>query len=100
MVKGKMVVVVLLVVGLLFACSEVEFGGNGSGNVHASLPSGFELVSEDEISKMSTLRKLKEVETGCYYIFGRTWNGGGSSVSGSIEQMFIEKDGVTVPYCD
>ena len=93
--KRKWLAIGLFVFASLFGCSQLD-----NGSVSASLPSGFELISEDKLSVWGDVAKVKEIETGCYYILGRATNSTVSSVSGFMEQMFIEKDGVSVPYCD
>lgn len=93
--KRKLLTTGLLVFVFLFGCSQP-----GKGSVSASLPSGFELVSQDKISVWGEVAKVKEIETGCYYILGRATNASLGAVSSFMEQMYIEKDGVSVPYCD
>lgn len=89
--KNKLLLVCLGMVAL-FGCSQVT-----NVDVSAQLPSGFEFKTVDEIN-FGEVYKGKDKETGCYFIFGTSRNN--SSTTISMEQIFIEKNGVSVPYCD
>lgn len=91
MKKQKLVLTGLVGFAFLFGCNQVE----PTNEVKASLPNGFELITEDEYDDIyQNVYTLKNIATGCHYtLTDRSHNGG-------IIQMFIEKDGVSVPYCD
>lgn len=84
--KNKFRVIVLGVV-LLVGCDSNE-------KVEADIPEGFIVVSETDMEAGNYLYEIKHVETGCHY----TVHDGNKS--GSIEQMFVEKNSVSVPHCD
>lgn len=90
--KVKLILKVFLVLMILIGC-----GQTSNTDVSASLPNGFELVSKDKVN-LGDVFKVKDIDTGCYYIFGVSDRDQRTTVS--IEQMTIEKDGVRVPYCD
>jgi uncharacterized secreted protein with C-terminal beta-propeller domain len=47
-----------------------------------------------EVSEDGMFTEYKHKETGCHYIYMN------SSQSENLVQMFIEENGVSVPYCD
>lgn len=67
-----------------------------SSGAEANLPDEFEEISEDKISG-GYIHQLRHVKTGCYYVSTYTGNSSGGL---EIQQMFVEKNGVSVPYCD
>jgi hypothetical protein len=75
--------IILALILLLTAC--------GARVVEADLPNGFILVEKNSIDNY-TIRTIQHEKTGCYYVLT---TGSGTSV----EQMFVEKNGVSVPYC-
>lgn len=92
--KRKLVLTGLLGFTFLLGCSQVD---DGVSNVSASnnLPKGFTVVTEDEsIRGYQSVYTLKNEFTNCFYVLTEGWE------STSMIQMFIEKDGVSVPYCD
>lgn len=60
----------------------------------AGLPEGFDKVTVDKKNIAEYAEVLRHKETRCYYVV----------VSGTqavaVEQMFVEKNGVSVPYCE
>jgi hypothetical protein len=72
----------------LIACSN-------SQTTNAKVPEGFEEVSSDKIS-WSYLTVVKHKETGCYYILTESTGDDGVHLT----QMFINKFGHSVPYCE
>ncbi|MBM7598165.1 hypothetical protein JOC34_000522 [Virgibacillus halotolerans] len=90
--KNRLLFTTILILIFLIGCGQI-----GSTKVSAGLPSGFELVSEDEINQ-GDVYKARETATGCYYIFGTSGSDYRTTVS--IEQMTIEKDGARIPYCE
>lgn len=79
----------LLVTVSLIACT-----GESAG---AKLPDGFELLTENRI-RFTDVYITKEKSTGCLYIISVAANS--SSGGNSVTQMLIEKNGVSVPYCE
>lgn len=75
---------------ILTACGGVE-----DTESESITPSNFEIVSHDVIddNDKTDLFTVRHKETGCLYIVTDGYKSGG------ITQMFIEEDGVTVPYC-
>ena len=62
--------------------------------VEAGLPEGFNIVSVDKDNINGYSEILKHKETGCHYVVIH------ATQAVSVEQMFVEKNGVSVPYCD
>lgn len=89
--KRKLLLVGMLGFTILFGCSQA------SNEVSASLPNSFNPTSKDIIDSVNVF-KIQDKDTGCYYLFGTTDYG--TSHTPSATQMFIEKNGVTVPYCE
>lgn len=81
---------VLLVVSVsLISCGETSVENN--------MPSGYEIASSFKVGDDSSVYALKHIETNCYYAFSdRAGYSGGTSIT----QMFIERDGSSVPYCE
>lgn len=76
-------------------------GGCGAGeenSAQASLPSDYTIISETDIYKGEIFETvLKHNRTDCYYsVTVDKYNWEGSAPT----QMFVEKNGVSVPYCD
>lgn len=92
MKKQKLVLTGLVGFAFLFGCSQVD-----EGKVEASLPNGYVMVSENEFDK-GNIYTLKHIQTGCHYTY--TTSIYRNAFAPNVEQMFIEKDGVSVPYCD
>lgn len=96
--KRKVALTSLLGFTLLFGCSQVEgerdlhVGGN-KVSAEEFLPEAFIEVQKSDVGGHGTI-KFKDVDTGCYYIRTRDVQ------AVAMVQMFIEKDGVSVPYCD
>lgn len=92
--KRKVVLASLLGFTLLFGCSQVEEEKElhvSSNKVSAEevISDNFEIISESEEGAFTY--ELIHTPTQCHYV--QTHKGG-------LTQMFIEKDGVSVPYCD
>jgi hypothetical protein len=86
----KRIVFAVLLATLLVGCSSAE----GASGEKDGLPNGFTFVENSKLhGDYITVSKNKI--TGCYYIFV---NGGYESSVGGI-QMFVEKNGKSVPYC-
>lgn len=88
--KKKFVLTGFLGFAFLFGCNQID-----NGEVSASLPTGFTITTEEdnEINR-HTVTVMHHNDTGCNYIIID------GNYSGGITQMFVEKDGVSVPYCD
>lgn len=65
--------------------------GCGDQAAEAGKEKAFKLISKDDDSE---LLEYQHVETGCHYL---KYSG---HRKGNITQMFIEKNGVSVPYCE
>lgn len=89
--KRKIVIAGMLGFTALFGCSQ------DSEKVEAGLPEGFDLISKDEIDK-GNIYVLRNKSTGCYYTY--TTSVYSDTFAPNVEIMFIEKNGVTVPYCE
>lgn len=85
--KKRLILVGIIGFGVLFGCSQV------TQDVSAIGVNQFELVSTDN-HKGDTLYTYKHKQTGCYYLTNK------NGYSGGMVQMFIEKDGESIPYCD
>jgi hypothetical protein len=83
--KKLISIVSILLLLSLVACSE--------NSTNAKLPNGYIEVSEDELTG-GTLTVVKHKETGCYYTLFDGFK------AGAFTQMFVEKNGQTVPYCE
>ena len=90
--RKRILIIGLSMIALIGGCSDT-----GEVSADTGLPSGFDVVSEDKV-RHGRVYKAKEVATGCYFVLGTSSNNGSTTVS--LEQMYIEKRGVTVPYCD
>lgn len=92
--KRKMLLVGMVGFTGLFGCSQVT----KIDNVEASVPSGYEIVEiAQEYSKKGwspEVIEIKHKKTGCHYLYIANGHNGG------FQQMFIEKNGVSVPYCE
>jgi len=91
--KKKLVLAGFIGFTFLFGCSQI---GN-EDKVKAYLPNTFNQVSKDEFNDME-IYKVKEEVNGCYYVIAIPSYG--TSYTPSVTQMMVEKDGVTVPYCE
>ena len=89
--KKKLTLVGFIGFGVLFGCSQVN------QEVEASLPVNFKVEAEDTVG-WGEVYKAKDMDTGCYYIFGVSRSNSATTVS--TTQMMIEKGGVSVPYCE
>ena len=87
--------VVLILTGVLLAGCSTEETGDNLSDKKGTLPSGFTFVNKDGLHG-DHITVAKHNETGCYYTF---LNGGYDTTVGAT-QMFVEKDGVSVPYCE
>ena len=85
--KRKLAVLGLLGFAALFGCSQVD------NTVSAGKEGEFEVVSKESFD-YNYFTKIKHKETGCYYLYVT------SSQKAGLTQMFIEKDGASVPYCE
>lgn len=74
----------------LIACSDTS--------VEANVPDSFEVISKDEIGR-AYVYQIKHKVTGCHYMLSDTFFKGVESAQVTT-QMFIEKNGVSVPYCE
>lgn len=88
MKKKKLMLTGLVGFAFLFGCNQID-----NGEVKAGLPESFKVVAETEVGG-DTYYEVKHVVNGCHYVFVNGYQ------AVSITQMFIEKDGVSVPYCD
>lgn len=83
--------------GFLFLAVSMSLVACGETSVDAGVPSGYEEVTKDKITDYTSVRTIKNIQTNCFYSFAvRVGNGGGVS----IVQMFVEENGVSVPYCE
>jgi len=73
----------------LFACGETE----EEVVPKEEFSSSFEILSEDKLY-LTTIEKIKDKETGCYYLSST------GTKKAALTQMFVEKDGASVPYCE
>lgn len=89
--KRKLIILGMLGFTVLFGCNQ-----SNEGNVSASNNGEMNVVSVDEVYRGEAVI-LKHKSTGCYYTYVR---GSGSTTSNAPTQMMIEKNGVTVPYCE
>lgn len=89
--KRKLVLTGFVGFAFLFGCSQVD-----DGVVQAGEDGIFDYIGKSDIDKLSRVREVKHKVTGCHYLI--TNNDG--DYARTMEQMFIEKDGVSVPYCD
>lgn len=84
--------VTLILAGVLLAgCSVVK----AETPKKSTLPEGFTFMNKDGLHG-DHITVAKHNETGCYYTFV---NGGYDTTVGVV-QMFVEKEGVSVPYCE
>ena len=81
--KIKLFFLALSTVLLLSACSDSE-------PVSEGVPAGFQIVSKQKIG-VYRIKELRHIKTGNHYI---VTSGSGTALT----PMFIEKNGVTVPY--
>lgn len=86
--KNKLVLVGFMGFAVLFGCSQV------SQDISAEGESKMKVISSDEVHRGYAV-VLKHKDTGCYYTYV---SGGSSSTSSAPTQMFIEKDGKSIPY--
>ena len=92
MKKQKLVLTGLVGFAFLFGCNQVDT----MNEVSAGEEGIFEYIGKSDTSKLSRVKEVKHKNTGCHYLI--TNNDG--DYARAMVQMFIEKDGVTVPYCD
>lgn len=85
--KKKLILIGFLGFTALFGCSQV------SQEVEAGKDSDVVKASSDRIDWVD-YTIIKHKETGCHFMFAD-----GDQESGFV-QMFIEKNGVSVPYCE
>lgn len=83
----------LIVIVILVGCSEMP------SNAQADLPTGFDVVSKTERSANGSknIYEIQHKKTGCYFVYSS------SNSSGDIStptQIMVEKNGVSVPYCE
>lgn len=84
----------VLAIGLLLLAGCAE-----EGQVSAGVPEGFMNVTNDEIDDDGdhTLSVFQHLDTGCYFAVTHGYSYDSSS---SITQMYVERNGVSVPYCE
>lgn len=87
--KRKLVLTGFLGFTFLFGCNQID-----KVEVSASEESEYEIVLNEKLTHSEDLTQVKHRETGCHYLYYDGVQGGG------LTQMFIEKDGQTVPYCE
>lgn len=87
--KKKFVLTGFLGFTFLFGCNQID-----NGEVSASTPNGFSLVTKTDIGMRNDALELVHNETKCHYLYVD-----GVQKAGLI-QMFVEKDGASVPYCE
>lgn len=87
---------IAIVSGVLFTLSTAGIFSlyDSKQEVEASSPKSFKIVSADSLGYGEELIVAKHKKTGCYYTFKD------DNKSGVLTQMFVEKNGVSVPYCD
>lgn len=83
----KLLIGAVLLAALLSGCGE----GN-SETTSDKYPAGYDVVAVQLVDGYY-IHELKHKQTGCHFSMS---SGSGSS----FEQMFIEKDGQSIPYCD
>lgn len=94
--KCKLLLVGFLGFAVLFGCSQsskVEADWNFSNVTNVELKDGFHFLTKDK-TNIGEIYQMKDKTTGCYYTFVDGYQ------STAITQMFIEKNGVSVPYCE
>lgn len=89
----------LIITGILVTvCTTLIACGEASDSVEAGIASDFVKVSQSNIFNEKIFATvLKHKGTGCYYTVSVNKYDWGAS---SIEPMFVEKNGVSVPYCE
>lgn len=96
--KRKVTLAGLMGFTVLFGCSQME-----DKNKHAEvntvsaeelLADNFEVISKSEITNVTYQYELVHETTKCHYTYVD------GSRDGGLVQMFIEKEGVSIPYCD
>jgi len=85
--KKKLVLVGFIGFTFLFGCSQIN------NEVDANSERWFTKVHSEHHSN-NNLTVIKHNGDGCYYLITTNTNSGG------VVQMMVEKDGVTVPYCE
>lgn len=88
--KKKLTLLGFIGLGVLFGCSQA------SSDVKASLQGEMNVVSIDKVHRGDSV-VLQHKRTGCYFTYVR---GTGSNTSSAPTQIMIEKNGVTVPFCE
>lgn len=90
----KLIVVFVLILFSLIGCSQTT-----NNQAQADLPPGFEVVSKTERSNNGSrnVYELRHIKTSCYFAYSSNNDNGTIS---SLTQIYIEKNGVSVPYCD
>lgn len=84
-----------LLLGLILLALSILFIGCSENEVSADIPSGFSHLTKDSINS-GKANVIQHNKTGCYFIMGT----GNYDTTVALTQMFIEKDGVSIPYCD
>ena len=86
---------IAIVSGILFTLSTAGIFSlyDPKQEVEASSPKSFKIMSTDKLGYGENLIVVKHKKTGCYY----THMDGNNSEA--LTQMFVEKNGVNVPYC-
>lgn len=86
----KIITVLAVTLILLVGC------GSSNTQTSASLPEGYMAVTQDEFENhMVTV--IQHRDTGCYFTTVQNY----SYDSGvAITQMYVERNGVSVPYCE
>lgn len=92
MKKGLLFLGLMALSATLIGCGEIT-------DPPVLVSSEFELIARDLMESESSreeelLKTVKHAKTGCYYLIYRGVQKGG------ITQMFVEKNGVSVPYCE
>lgn len=82
-----------LLLGLLaLSIALIACGSENSQKEHSD---DFVVVSAtEEISENDSITKIKEKETGCYYLYYKGYRKGG------LTQVFVEVNGASVPHCE
>lgn len=93
--KKFLVSISIASLGILITCASMGvLIAGGTTTSEAKLPSGFRPVTEDVLAEDSEVMVIQHLKTGCYYTLVDSFEGNG------FVQMFVEKNGVSVPYCD
>jgi len=88
--------IALWLIALTFSLIVYGCGGvnETSYEAEASIPEGFKFITTQEMKHGIILTEIIHIESNCHYLIATDFD------ATSLEQMHIEKNGVSVPYCD